>query len=128
MGMCLLASPETTTNPRQEPRYWLPKKPTPSSPGCSDVAQGIPWPKRFAGRSLRNRFTDRRHERETELATDAAAGSELAAVRRTADYGLAYVYAGQAVGLVRASYPAAEVVRDLGEGALAFLGGDTCTG
>jgi nitronate monooxygenase len=122
VGTCLLASPEATTKPEARAKVLAAEEVDTVLTRVFDVAQGIPWPERFAGRALRNRFTDRWHGREAELATDAAAGSELATARATANYDIAYLYAGQAVGLVRASRPAAEVVRDLGEGALALLG------
>lgn len=122
VGTCLLASPEAATKPEARAKVLAARETDTVLTRVFDVAQGIPWPERFAGRALRNRFTDRWHGREAELATDAAAGSELDGARRTADYDMAYVYAGQAVGLVRASRPAAEVVRDLGEGAASLLG------
>ena len=122
VGTCLLASPEAATKPEARARVLAAREIDTVLTRVFDVAQGIPWPERFAGRALRNRFTDRWHGREAELATDAAAGSELAAARGSANYDIAYLYAGQAVGLVRSSRPAAEVVRDLGEGALALLG------
>jgi nitronate monooxygenase len=122
VGTCLLASPEATTKPEARAKVLAARETDTVLTRVFDVAQGIPWPERFAGRALRNRFTDRWHGREAELATDAAAGSDLDGARRTADYDMAYVYAGQAVGLVRASRPAAEVVRDLGEGAASLLG------
>ncbi|MDP4504944.1 NAD(P)H-dependent flavin oxidoreductase [Nonomuraea turcica] len=75
-----------------------------------DVAQRLAWPPEFGGRALRNAFFDRWHGREPELAADDAAQAELEAARRAGDFDTAYVYAGQAVGLVRRPRTAADVV------------------
>ncbi|MFC4116855.1 NAD(P)H-dependent flavin oxidoreductase [Nonomuraea zeae] len=75
-----------------------------------DVAQRLDWPPEFGGRALRNAFFDRWDGREEELAADEGAPAELAAARRADDFDTAYVYAGQAVGMVRELRTAAEVV------------------
>ncbi|MHB1851651.1 MAG: hypothetical protein ACYCU6_05685, partial [Acidimicrobiales bacterium] len=56
-----------------------------------------------------------------DLAGDTEARHRLADARTAGDYDTAYIYAGQAVGLVRRSVPAAQLVRDLGEGAASLL-------
>lgn len=66
-----------------------------------DVGQGIPWPAEFGGRALRNDFADTWHGREDELRQTGARLAEPP------------VWAGQAVGLVTARRPAAEVVTEL---------------
>lgn len=75
-----------------------------------DVAQRLGWPPEFGGRALRNPYFDRWQGREEELAADDAASAELAAARQAGDYDTAYVYAGQAVGLVEGERTAADVV------------------
>jgi nitronate monooxygenase len=75
-----------------------------------DVAQRLAWPAEFGGRALRNAFFDRWAGREEALAVDEGAPAELAAARRTDDFGTAYIYAGQAVGMVREQRTAADVV------------------
>jgi NAD(P)H-dependent flavin oxidoreductase YrpB (nitropropane dioxygenase family) len=55
------------------------------------------------------------------LAGDVAAMAQLSAAKDRGDYDVAYVYAGQAVGLVENARPAAEVIRHLGEGVEALL-------
>ncbi|SDK30775.1 NAD(P)H-dependent flavin oxidoreductase [Nonomuraea jiangxiensis] len=75
-----------------------------------DVAQRLGWPPEFGGRALRNAFFERWHGREEELGVDEAARAELAAARRDGDFDTAYVYAGQAVGLIESPHPAADVV------------------
>ena len=121
VGTCLLACPEATTTAGARAKVLAAGETDTVLTRVFDVAQGIGWPESFAGRALRNRFSDTWHGRETELAADPAAGRHLAEARKAGDYDTAYVYAGQAVGLVRQSRPAAEVVRGLGEGAARLL-------
>ncbi|HET6817912.1 MAG TPA: nitronate monooxygenase [Mycobacteriales bacterium] len=73
-----------------------------------DIGRGIPWPSEFGGRAVRNAFADRWHGREAELLAEGTRSEEPV------------VWAGQAVGLVRAERPAADVVADF-EGAEALL-------
>jgi nitronate monooxygenase len=76
-----------------------------------DLAQGIPWPRRYPGRALRNAFTDRWHGREDDLAADRSGpAADLAAAAGRDDYDTMYVYAGQASGLVDAVEDAGELV------------------
>ncbi|RVX40859.1 nitronate monooxygenase [Nonomuraea polychroma] len=77
-----------------------------------DVAQRLAWPPEYGGRALRNPFFDRWHGREDDLAADDAAPAELEAARRTGDFDTAYIYAGQAVGMVGRTRTAADVVAD----------------
>jgi len=51
--------------------------------------------------SLRNAFVDHWVGRENELASDDTVNAQLDAARRDDDFDTAYIYAGQAVGLVR---------------------------
>ncbi len=121
VGTCLLASPEAANRPEARQRVISARETDTVRTSVFDVAQGIPWPPGFPGRALRNRFTDAWHGRERELAADSDAGAQLMEAKREADYDVAYIYAGQAVGLVSESRPAAEVVRRLGEGAEQLL-------
>jgi nitronate monooxygenase len=83
-----------------------------------DVAEGRPWPERFPGRALRNAFTDRWHGHEEELAAARdSAGAQIAAARGGDDYDTAYVYAGQAAGLIDDVASAGELVGRLAAGA-----------
>ncbi len=86
-----------------------------------DRLGGIPWPARFPGRALANDLTARFAGREDEAAHDDDARAAYAEARRTGDVRIVQVYAGQSVGLVRAQRPAADVVRELGDGAEALL-------
>jgi len=86
-----------------------------------DRARKSPRPAHYPGRALRNRFSDMWHGREGQLDRDDAALSQFAASVGAGDYDVAQLWAGQAAGLVRKSQAAADIVRDLGEGAAATL-------
>jgi len=86
-----------------------------------DRVQGLAWPQQYPGRALQNDFTREWHERGDQLSGDVAATEQYRQARAAGDYDTAVIYAGQAVGLVRQERPAADVVRDLGEGAEALL-------
>jgi nitronate monooxygenase len=78
-----------------------------------DVAQGLAWPERWAGRALVNEFSRTWHGREDELRTDAVASQRVIDARVTGDLEQAPVYAGESVGLVTVERSATDVVRDL---------------
>jgi nitronate monooxygenase len=86
-----------------------------------DRAQGLAWPERYPGRALQNAFTERWHDRERELADHPDVMEQLARAREERNYDLAYIYAGEAIGLVGQERPAGAVVHDLGSGAEVLL-------
>jgi NAD(P)H-dependent flavin oxidoreductase YrpB (nitropropane dioxygenase family) len=86
-----------------------------------DVAQGIPWPTEYPGRALRNRFTEQWHHQTEALTRDEGARQQLAEAIKNNNYDLAHIYAGEGVGLVKREQPAAEVIRQLGDGAEELL-------
>jgi len=75
-----------------------------------DTVQRIPWPEQFRGRALKNAFTATWHGREAALANDEAARRKFDAARRTEDYDIAHLYAGQAVALAEHVQPAAVIL------------------
>lgn len=88
-----------------------------------DVIRQLPWPKPFTARIRRNAFTERWHGREDELARVAA--DEAVRYREAADAGDAEntaVWFGEAAGLIHEIVPAAQVVRDVVQGAVDRLG------
>ena len=88
-----------------------------------DLAQGIPWPDAFPGRALRNTFTARWHGREEVLRTQRTlAATELREASESGDYSEAYIYAGQAAGLVNDLLPAGNLVERLAAEAEERLG------
>jgi nitronate monooxygenase len=85
-----------------------------------DVAQRLAWPREYGGRALRNAYFDRWVGHEDELAVDKVASAQLAMARQQGDYDVAYVYAGEGVGLLRKVSSASDVMAEFAE-AGAFL-------
>ena len=85
-----------------------------------DVGQRLAWPPQYGGRALRNGFFDRWVGREDELAADDVAAADLRTARERGDFDVAYLYAGQGVGLLSAQRAAADVLREFA-GAEALL-------
>jgi nitronate monooxygenase len=84
-----------------------------------DRVQRLAWPDAFAGRALRNRFTQQFHGHEDAIDDDARV--EFAAARRAGNYEVANVYAGEVVGLRSEFKSARDIVRELAEGAEELL-------
>jgi nitronate monooxygenase len=78
-----------------------------------DIAQHYPWPARIPERVLHNRFTDRWHGHELEMAADQQAHQALAAAIAADDHQLAPINAGQGVAMLQTVRPAAEVIDHL---------------
>jgi nitronate monooxygenase len=78
----------------------------------SDIARGAPWPARYGARTIRNPFFDQWRGREEELVADATARQEYQdAVARGEP--LATVWASEAIDLITAMSPAADLVAAL---------------
>lgn len=75
-----------------------------------DVAQQAAWPPEYGGRALRNRFFNEWVGREDKLGADSVALNQYAAARRSRDFDVAVIYAGQGVALLQSETTAAEVV------------------
>ncbi len=121
VGSALLTCPEAANDPAARARVLAARETDTVYGRVFDIAQGLGWPLEYGGRALTNSFTDRWIGHEAELAEDPAAREQLLAARQAADYDTAYVYAGQAVGLVTDERPAAVVVKDLAAGAESLL-------
>lgn len=77
-----------------------------------DLVQDIPWPEEFAGRAIRNSFSDRWHGREDQL-EEQRPGVTADFEASRGDYAEDFVYSGQAAGLVDDVPPAGELVERL---------------
>ena len=121
VGTCLLASPECDNSEAARLRVMQARETETVLTRVFDVAQGIPWPVQYPGRALRNGFTERWHDQVEVLAQNGDARQELARAIAGKDYDVAYIYAGEGVGLVNRERPAAEVIRELGDGAEELL-------
>ena len=76
-----------------------------------DIVRGYAWPPGYPGRAVRNRFMERWHGRESDLA--AALEPERAAYQvgaRDGDYDTAVVWAGEVVDLIKRVEGAAALV------------------
>lgn len=113
VGTAFLACPEALNSPAARARVCAARGEDTVFTSVFDIAQSIPWPEPYAGRALRNTFTDAWHGRETDLAADPDAARRLAEARAVDDYDVAYIYAGQGVGAVATERPAADVVATL---------------
>ncbi len=78
-----------------------------------DIGQDLPWPARFPSRVLRNDFTRQWADRAGELAGARAAREALATAMDTHDPAVAPIDAGQGVGVLTESRPAAQVIEEL---------------
>jgi nitronate monooxygenase len=121
IGTALLASPECEHTEQARTRIVQAQETDTILTRAFDVTQGLAWPAQYPGRALRNRFTDQWHEHLEKLPQANEARRQLAEAIATKNYDLAFLYAGEAVGLVTRQQPAAEVIRQLGEGAESLL-------
>jgi nitronate monooxygenase len=117
VGTAFLASAETETSTPARERLLRATAADTAYGRVFDVAQRLGWPPEYGGRALRNRFFERWDGREEELAADAAAQQELQQARAAADFETAYIYTGQAAGLLRESLSAAAVIAEFARAA-----------
>jgi nitronate monooxygenase len=121
VGTCLLASPECENTEQARTRIVQAQETDTVLTRAFDVAQGLAWPEQYPGRALRNRFTDQWHSHIDMLPQASEARQQLAEAIAAKDYDLAYIYAGEAVGLVTQEQSAGEVIQCLGDGAEELL-------
>ncbi len=89
-----------------------------------DIARRNIWPAPFTGRCLSNNFARHWAGRELELLRNAdAAAAEYEAARTAANFDIAAVIAGEAVGLIDDIPPAGEIVGRMIKEATAILSG-----
>ncbi len=117
----MLASPECENTEQAQVRIVQAQETDTILTRAFDVAQGLAWPARYPGRALRNRFTDQWHFHIDELPQANEARQQLAEAIASKNYDLAYIYAGEAVGLVTRQQSAGDVIQYLGEGAERLL-------
>jgi nitronate monooxygenase len=121
LGTCLSACPEALTSEGARRALIAAAGTDTLTTRVFDVGQRLEWPARFPSRVLRNDFADRWAGREGTLAGDAHAAAELAAGVAADDQRVAPVDAGQGVGLLSGSRPAAVVIDELCTGAQQLL-------
>ena len=121
VGTALLASPECENEEQARARIVQAGETDTILTRAFDVAQGLAWPAQYPGRALRNRFTDQWHSQIDALPQANEARQQLAEAIASKNYDLAYIYAGEAVGLVTRQQSAADVIQHLGDGAERLL-------
>ncbi|HET8845280.1 MAG TPA: nitronate monooxygenase [Ktedonobacteraceae bacterium] len=121
VGTCLLASPECENTDQARTRIVGARETETVLTRAFDVAQGLSWPEQYPGRALRNGFTDQWHTHIDELPQASDARRQLVEAIASKNYDLAYIYAGEAVGLVAQQRPAGEVIQYLGDEAERLL-------
>jgi len=121
IGTALLTTTESQSSPEARATVIAAREDMTVLTPLFDRMQNIPWPARYPGRALANTFTSRWHDRADEAAADPAARAEFEQARAARDFRTAYIYAGQAVGLVDRERAAADVVRSIGDDAAAQL-------
>jgi nitronate monooxygenase len=117
VGTAFLACPEALNSAAARARALAASDIDTVSTTVFDVAQGIAWPTGFPGRALVNEFWRRWSGHEDELAASPEASEQLAAARQSGDYDLAYVYAGQGVGMLQHEQSATTIVTEMAAGA-----------
>ena len=79
-----------------------------------DIVRGLPWPKGFTGRAIRNAFTERWHGNEDELlAAQSDEQRRYTAAAQAGDLETALVWAGEGLDLVRDVRPAAAIIAEI---------------
>ncbi len=116
VGTCLLASPECENTEQARARIVQAQETDTIVTRAFDVAQGLAWPPRYPGRALRNRFTDQWHSHIDALSQSNEARQQLTEAVTSKNYDFAYIYAGEAVGLVTQQQSAGEIIQHLGDG------------
>lgn len=114
VGTPFVASEEATNTEAARSRVLRAKETETVHTHVFDILTNAAWPDEYPGRALTNDMTARWHGREDELHQQIDdVRSDFDAARKNDDYSLAYIYAGQSVGLVREVLPAGEIVRRL---------------
>lgn len=112
IGTRFVATPESLYHQRAKERILQATAADTIYTSVFDIVQGIPWPPQYAGRALRNDFTDNWHGREQELRTAAPdLRPSFQDARQAADLRTMPIYAGEAVARINDVIPAADLVR-----------------
>lgn len=117
VGTCLLTALESDTSAQARERIIAAQENETTLTRVFDLAQGLAWPEQFPARALRNRFTQAWDLHPHEVTTATHARQDLADAMKRRDYEIAFIYAGQASGLVTQQQPAGDIIRHLGDGA-----------
>lgn len=86
-----------------------------------DRLQNLPWPDPFAGRALKNTFTEQWHSKQEQAATNPAIVKEFQEAKGNESFDIAHIYAGQIVGLLDKRTAAGDIVETIARDAEAAL-------
>ena len=119
LGTAMLTTPEAVEVPETfKERIILSDGQDSTFTRLYDLLGARPWPEGIAGRVYRNRLVREWDGRDAEvLARREELASDVAAARANGDTELSAVYMGQGAGHITAIRPAAEVLRDICDGA-----------
>lgn len=125
LGTAMLATPEAVEVPETfKQRVVFSDGQDTTFTRLYDLLGTRPWPEGIAGRVYRNRLVREWDGRDGEiLAHREELASDVAAARASGDVEASAVYMGQGAGHVNAIRPAAEVIREICEGAEAIVRG-----
>lgn len=125
LGTAMLATPEAVEVPETfKERVVFSDGQDTTFTRLYDLLGTRPWPDGIAGRVYRNHLVREWDGRDAEiLAHREELASDVAAARAAGDTGASAVYMGQGAGHVNAVRPAAEVIREICEGAEAIIRG-----
>jgi nitronate monooxygenase len=124
IGSALSAAHEADGSPARKERLLRAAETDTVQTRVFDIALGAGYPNETPGRALRNRFTGQWHGKEADLAARLPAENErLRRARAADDLDTYHVYAGQAIGLVRAVEPAGAIIGRLAAQAEAAIRG-----
>ena len=125
LGTAMLATPEAVEVPDTfKERVILSDGQDSTFTRLYDLLGTRPWPEGIAGRVYRNRLVREWDGRDAEvLAHREELASDVAAARAVGDTGASAVYMGQGAGHINAIRPAADVLREICDGAEAILRG-----
>jgi nitronate monooxygenase len=121
IGTPFLVAEEARTSERARERFLRSDESQTTLTSVFDRAQDIPWPHEFRGRALANDFSARWNGREDALSASPDAKNELLEQKRKENYDVAFLYAGQSVGTLHAVRPAADIAREIADGAEPLL-------
>lgn len=117
VGTCLLTAVESDTSSEARERIIAAQETETTLTRVFDLAQGLAWPEQFPARALCNRFTQTWDPHPHGVSSATQARQDLAEAIKQRDYEVAFIYAGQASGLVTQQQPAGDIIRGLGDGA-----------
>ena len=123
LGTAMLATPEAVEVPETfKERVVLSDGQDTTFTRLYDLLGTRPWPEGIAGRVYRNRLVRQWDGRVAEILSHREElASDVAAARTLGDVEASAVYMGQGAGHINAIRPAAEVIREICEGAEAII-------